>query len=436
MKKHLPIAFLLLAFTSAPAPSYLPGKQWLQYATPEDAGFSSQKLQKAHQLADQYKSANILIIYKGAIVQSWGDASRRFRMHSSRKATQSALIGIYAEKGLIDINKSIGEYGIDEVTPLTDVEKRATVKQLMSGYSGIYLPSVAQGGSEMPKRGSHKPGEHWYYNNWNYNALNTIFEQQTHVNLTDAFDDHIARPIGMEDFVPHDAWYNYEKISVHPVYHMNMSSRDMARFGMLYMNGGRWGDQQIVPEHWVKESLTTYSPKSVSYGMGYAWSMPPVKAFNQRCFTAEGMGGHMLMLLPDIDMIIVHRANTYVEPWIAVDWTDIKKIVKEILAARTEVKTTIDESKLIAYEPDHKNWPAFIADDPSKTKRFEKYYENDGDPVTILREKEGPLIVNIPYLGNFNLHAMNDSTFFVEGKEEKIYFEYNDKREPVKAVFP
>jgi CubicO group peptidase (beta-lactamase class C family) len=436
MKKYLPFVFVLFAYTPPLAPNRLPEKQWLQYKTPEDAGYSSQKLQKAHKLADQYKSASVLIIYKGAIVQSWGDASRRFRMHSSRKATQSALIGIYASKGAIDINKSIGDYGIDEVTPLTDVEKKATVRQLMTGYSGIYLPSVAQGGGEMPKRGSHQPGEHWYYNNWNYNALNTVFEQQTHVKLTDAFVDCIAKPIGMEDFVPHDAWYNYEKISLHPVYHINMSSRDMARFGMLYMNEGRWGNEQIIPAQWIKESLTAYTPKTERIGFGYKWNIYPDKTFNQRCYTAEGMGGHALMLFPDSDMIIVHRANTYIEPWVAVDWTEIKKIVKEILAARTETKTTIDESKLIAYEPDRKHWPALIADNPLKTKRFEKYYDNDGDPVTILREKDGQLIVNIPYLGNFNLHSITDSTFFVEGKEEKIYFEYSTNREPTKAIFP
>jgi CubicO group peptidase (beta-lactamase class C family) len=435
MKKYLPFVFVLFAFASPLAPNRLPEKQWVQYKTPEDAGFSSQKLQKAHKLADQYNSASVLIIYKGAIVQSWGDASRRFRMHSSRKATQSALIGIYASKGAIDIDKSVGEYGIDEVTPLTDVEKKATVKQLMTGYSGIYLPSVA-GGGDMPKRGIHQPGEHWLYNNWNFNALNTVFEQQTHVKLTDAFVDHIAQPIGMEDFVPHDAWYNYEKFSLHPVYHINMSSRDMARFGMLYMNEGRWGDKQIVPEQWVKESLTAYTPKTEKYGFGYAWWIHPAKTFNQRCYAAEGMGGHAMMLFPDSDMIIVHRANTYIEPWLAVDWTEISKIVKEIFAARTEIKTTIDESKLIAYEPDRKHWPALIADNPSKTKRFEKYYDNDGDPVTILREKDGQLIVNIPYLGNFNLYSITDSTFFVEGKEEKIYFEYNNKQEPIKAIFP
>lgn len=434
MKKHLPFVLVLFVFTAPLALNRLPEKQWLQYKTPEDAGFSSQRLQKAHKLADEYHSACVLIIYKGAIVQSWGDASRRFRMHSSRKAIQSALIGIYASKGAIDINKTIGEYGIDEITPLTETEKKATVKQLMTGYSSIYLPSPG-GNTEMPKRGSDRPGERWFYNNWNFNALNTIFEQQTHVPLADAFANEIAKPIGMEDFVTHDAWSIYEKYSSHPLHHINISSRDLARFGTLYMNEGRWNDQQIIPAQWVKESLTAYTPKTETIGFGYAWNIYPEKTFNQKCYTAEGSGGHALMLFPESDMIIVHRANTYVEPWVAVDWTKIKKIVKEIFAARTEIKTTIDESKLIAYEPDRKHWPALIADNPSKTKRFEKYYDNDGG-VTIFREKDGQLVVNNRYIGNFNLYPITDSTFFVEGKEEKIYFEYNNKREPIKAIFP
>ena len=128
MKRHLLFLFLLFAFAPKTGLAQLPATHWLQYKTPEDAGISSQKLQKARDRAKRYNSANVLIIYKGAIVQSWGDASRKFCLHSSRKATQSALIGIYASRGQIDLNKSIGEYGIDELTPLTETEKHATVK--------------------------------------------------------------------------------------------------------------------------------------------------------------------------------------------------------------------------------------------------------------------------------------------------------------------
>lgn len=436
MKKYLPFVLVFFAFAPKEGSDRLPATHWLQYKTPEDAGFSTQKLQKACELAKKYNSANVLIVYKGVIVQSWGDASRKFCLHSARKATQSALIGIYASRGEIDLDKSIGEYGIDEVTPLTETEKQATVKQLMTGYSGIYLLPVVVVLMKIPKRGSHKPGEHWYYNNWNYNALNTVFEQQTQVKLTDAFDSEIAKPIGMEDFMLCDAFSYYKEYSQHPLYHINMSSRDLARFGILYMQEGRWNDQQIIPQQWVKESLTAYSPKEEKRGFGYAWNIYPEKTFKQRCYTAEGSGGHALILLPDIDMVIVHRANTYIEPWVAVDWTEIKEIVKEILAARTEIKTTIDESTLVAYQPDRSHWPALIPDDPSQTKRFEKHYDNDGDPVTILREKDGQLIVNIRYLGNFNLYPITNNTFFVEGKEETIYFTYNNAGEPIKAVFP
>src|SRR6516164_7269805 len=122
MKKYLPFALVLFTFTpKKDSDQQLPAAHWLQYETPEHAGFSTEKLQKAHDLANRYNSANVLIIYKGAIVQSWGDASRKFCLHSARKATQSALIGIHASKGEIDLNKSIGEYGIDEVTPLTEI---------------------------------------------------------------------------------------------------------------------------------------------------------------------------------------------------------------------------------------------------------------------------------------------------------------------------
>lgn len=53
MKKYLPFVFVLVAFTPPSAPNRLAEKPWLQYKIREDAGFSSQKLQRAHKLADQ-----------------------------------------------------------------------------------------------------------------------------------------------------------------------------------------------------------------------------------------------------------------------------------------------------------------------------------------------------------------------------------------------
>jgi hypothetical protein len=84
-----------------------PRNQIVEQQKPQELPRTTVDLQfreKARRLADQDNSASVLIIYKGAIVQSWGDANRRFRMHSSRKAIRSALIGIYASKGAFLVN--------------------------------------------------------------------------------------------------------------------------------------------------------------------------------------------------------------------------------------------------------------------------------------------------------------------------------------------
>jgi hypothetical protein len=72
--------------------------------------------------------------------------------------------------------------------------------------------------------------------------------------------------------------------------------------------------------------------------------------------------------------------------------------------------------------------------DRSVTSRFEKYYDNNGDSVTIKRIND-KLIVDIPYLGKLDLYSNNDSTFYVWDKEETIRFKYNSQREPIEAVF-
>ena len=404
-----------------------PGKTWLQYRMPEDAGWSSKKLNKARAAAEKVGSSNVLIIYKGAVLQSWGDASRRFLLHSARKATLTALYGIYASRNIIDLSSTLGDVGIDEVTPLTHTEKQATIKDLITCYSGIYLPSVSGGGT-LPERGSHLPGTHWYYNNWNFNALNTIFSTKTKKELTNAFINDIALPIQMEDFRNEDAFYIREKISIHPGYHMNMSSRDLARFGLLYMTKGKWIDQQIVPEQWVSESIVSHSPEKEKIGFGYAWWIHP--EFNM--YSAEGWGGHALMVFPEKDLIIVHRADTYIPK--AVDWEEIKKIVKQILNAQEEKKESVEPSALVPFQIKEGPKPTMFLPDSIATKKFEKHYDNDGDPVTIKRVS-GRLILNIPYQGNFDLYSITDSTFYISEKETLMHFEYDSKHEPVKPIF-
>jgi CubicO group peptidase (beta-lactamase class C family) len=78
---------------------------------------------------------------------------------------------------------------------------------LLEARSGIYhaaLYETPDMAAKRPAHGSHAPGTFWHYNNWDFNALGTIYEHATGTGIYDALDALIARPIGMQDYRPQD----------------------------------------------------------------------------------------------------------------------------------------------------------------------------------------------------------------------------------------
>jgi CubicO group peptidase (beta-lactamase class C family) len=93
---------------------------------------------------------------------------------------------------------------------------------------------------KKPARGSHAPGTgtFWYYNNWDFNTLSYIYEQSAGKKTFDAFYREIAQPIGMQDFRGTDIFTGPD--TRFPAYPFEMSVRDLARFVLLYLHGGKW----------------------------------------------------------------------------------------------------------------------------------------------------------------------------------------------------
>src|SRR5512139_3144007 len=155
-----------------------------------------------------------------------------------RKSVMSALYGIYVAEGKIELSSTLKELGIDDLTPLTEAEKTATVKDLLSARSGVYIEAAGEAPSTKavrPARGSHSPGTFWYYNNWDFNVLGAIFERLTKTNLFREFKERIADPIGMEDLRFEDTRYVSGADSVYPAYPFRLTARDLARMGLLFL---------------------------------------------------------------------------------------------------------------------------------------------------------------------------------------------------------
>ena len=79
---------------------------------------------------------------------------------------------------------------------------------------------------------------------------------------------------------------------MHPAYAMLLSARDLARFGLLYLNDGEWAGKQVVPSSWVEESTKRWSDASYGLGYGYMWwQLPSVLGLGGDGFAALGLMG-------------------------------------------------------------------------------------------------------------------------------------------------
>lgn len=211
-----------------------------------------------------------------------------------------------------------------------------SIRDLLLSRSGVYHEAAGEHQTMIdarPERGSHARGTFFYYNNWDFNALGTIFEQTTGKRIFAAFNEDIAKRIGMEDFSPRDCSYVFERSkSEHPAYFFRMSTRDMARFGLLYQNNGQWEGGQIVPEEWIRESTAIY-PVENSGGdpYGYLWRIIPEEAGLGYGFYHNGLGVHLLAVLPEQKLVLVHRVDTDRE--FDITWLEIHTLMEMILSA-------------------------------------------------------------------------------------------------------
>ena len=333
------------AFGASEGP--VPAESWEAVEKPEDLGYSSEKLAEAQAFADTLSTVAVMIVLDGRVLAQWGRTDAKLPIHSIRKSILSTLYGRLVETGRIDLRSTMAELGIDDESPsLEEAEKQATVADLLTARSGVYHPANYETrgrAAQRPQRGSHPPGTFWYYNNWDFNTLGTIYEQAAGRSVFEAFEEELAEPLGMEDFALKDGRYLRSSASVHPAYTFNLSARDLARFGLLVLREGRWGERQIVPVDWLERSTRSHTDSEYGLGWGYMWwvadhghAYPDFDAAGP-VFHARGTGGHLVLVVPHRDLVIVHRVNSSMpNPANYVGARDLGKLLQMILDSKTD----------------------------------------------------------------------------------------------------
>ena len=333
-----------------------PGATWEPILEAESVGYSSEKFKSLGDYIKTIKTTGLMVIVGGKVLFKYGDVKELSYLASVRKSILAMLYGKYVANGTINLYKTLKELGMSDHGGLLPVEEKATIRHLISARSGIYHKASNSGDSTAaaPDRGSQTPGKYFLYNNWDFNAAGAAFEKETGIDIYDALENDIAKPVGMQDFdrSRQEKSGDLER-SQYPAYHMWLSTRDMARIGYLMLRKGNWNGQQLIPKEWTKKIVSIITPltemnpirmryRNFGYGyMWWVWEKYGAHGLFKGAYTGMGAFGQYITVIPKLDMVIAHKTAVLtkkVEAALAqrkfVSWGQYEEIINKIIEAR------------------------------------------------------------------------------------------------------
>ena len=305
-----------------------PGKDWERIEKPESIGYSSARLQSLRSWLQSLDTTAMIVAIGGRSLFDYGDLAHLSYLASVRKSVLAILYGKYVESGAIPLGKSLSELQFSDVGGLLPRELETRIEHLITARSGVYHQASNAGDStdSAPPRGSQRPGTYYLYNNWDFNAAGAVFEKLAGREIYDALETDLARPIGMQDFDRSKQKKSGDpKRSQHMAYHIWLSTRDMARIGLLMLRGGQWADKQVVSREWARRITSLVTPfhemnppqlRSLAtgnrWGYGYmwwVWDAPNSPGPFSGAYTGMGAGGQFITVLPELDMVVAHKTD-------------------------------------------------------------------------------------------------------------------------------
>lgn len=318
----------LSAPLSAQQGSTYPGAAWEEVPRNglEAYGWSPLALGRTYEfLRDSAYSTGVVVVDRGRVVFEFGDVEELSYLASVRKSVLAMLYGKYVEDGTIDLSSTLQQLGVDDIGGLLPVERQATVDHLITARSGVYHPA-SNGGDNLadaPPRGSQLPGTYMLYNNWDFNAAGAIFEQLTGRDIYDELEAQLALPLQFQDWDRGAQRKSGDlSVSVNPAYHMWISTRDMARIGLLMLREGEWNGRQVISRDWARRIVSVVTPleemnppdrRDEYFGYGYMWWLwdgPRAVGPFEGAYTARGAVGQWITVFPALDLVVAHKTDS------------------------------------------------------------------------------------------------------------------------------
>lgn len=239
------------------------------------------------------------------------DASSVFGMASLTKSVTSALTGVALEQGVLEsLDEPVWPYFTDYLGPDPDPETRViTVRHLLTMTGGWAWDETGDSFQRWTTSSDPNaylwglpledpPGEAFRYTTAGVHALATLLSRAAGEPLLDFGLRTLFEPSGMT--VPH--WSQDQQGNYAGGGDLILRGIDMIRFGQLFLNGGRAGGRQVVPEAWVRESTTRKVDLDGNVDYGYLWWLVELNGY--RAYYAAGFGGQYIIVVPELDLVV------------------------------------------------------------------------------------------------------------------------------------
>lgn len=354
IRARLPWVVLVMALTLATlagcgpsaeelaAVDYTPldGGDW-PVSTPAEQGLDPQRVAELyHNAADVETIQALLVIKDGQLIAEdyfhGGSIDGQQRIQSVTKSFTSALTGIALEEGcLSSLDQKMMDFFPELAGRIKDPRKeQITIRQMLQMRAGYPWEESSPELFDLLYRGfrpsnlvdvplARDPGSDHDYSNLTSHLVGVVVARACDTDLRTLAEEHLFEPLDIElgDWIT-DWVGNYNGHA-----DMYMTARDMAKFGLLYLNDGAYNGEQLVPAAWVRESVQSYSEDAWDYrvgrnfdnvGYGYQWWIIP--AGDHPYYLAWGHGGQQIAVVDDLDLVVVVKADPLFgqhgdEPW-------------------------------------------------------------------------------------------------------------------------
>jgi len=272
-----------------------------------------------------------MILHKGYLVASWGDIDRVDMTFSVTKSYLSTVAGLALQNDLIDdLNSPVGQQVWDShfdgahnskitwhhlLTQSSD-----WTGQLWGGYDWADRPPKTGNIDDWKMRQLNEPGTVFEYNDVRVNLLAYALLQVWRKPLPMVLKENIMDPIGASTtwrwFGYDNSWTNVDGVQMQSVSGgghsgggMFINTQDQARFGLLFLNKGKWKDEQLLDPSWI-DKIT--QPSSANPNYGYMWWLNKkgerhMDKIGEHIFYAAGFGGNYIVIDQEKDLVIVTR---------------------------------------------------------------------------------------------------------------------------------